>query len=149
MPAVSRYACLIRESSRRLHPFVRIRGRRLSTSSPESRLPPSIWPCLQSHPNATYFCDFLITYAFILSQSPCHVFIALSQTNVVVTGLTALTLLYTRSAGVLYFITGALFTSGAAKVAKRFVRQPRPTQTLPGRQKQTYGLVNHFLLIAR
>ncbi|KAI0782469.1 PAP2-domain-containing protein [Irpex lacteus] len=64
----------------------------------------------------------------------------LDHTNVVVTGLTALTLLYTRSAGVLYFITGALFTSGAAKVAKRFVRQPRPTQPLPGRQKQTYGM---------
>lgn len=72
MPAVSRYACLIRESSRRLHPFVRIRGRRLSTSSVESRLPPSIWPCLQSHPSATYFCVFLITYVVILSNHSCR-----------------------------------------------------------------------------
>ncbi|KAI0094194.1 PAP2-domain-containing protein [Irpex rosettiformis] len=75
-------------------------------------------------------------------KSPKRSFILrfLDHTNLVVTGLTALTILYTRSAGVLYFTTGALFTSGVAKVAKRFVRQPRPTHPLPGRQKHTYGM---------
>ncbi|KAI0686074.1 phosphatidic acid phosphatase type 2/haloperoxidase [Cytidiella melzeri] len=64
----------------------------------------------------------------------------LDRTSYIVTGVTALSLLYTRSAGVLYFVIGALVCSRVVKFTKRFVRQPRPLHSLPGRQKQSYGM---------
>ncbi|KAF7338311.1 hypothetical protein MVEN_02056500 [Mycena venus] len=58
------------------------------------------------------------------------------QTNIVVTGLTAISILTTRSAGVAYFGAGALACSLSVKfVLKRIIRQPRPVG-----KKKTYGM---------
>ncbi|OAX44660.1 PAP2-domain-containing protein [Rhizopogon vinicolor AM-OR11-026] len=62
----------------------------------------------------------------------------LDETSKVVTTLTAVVILYTRSAGVAYFVTGAVLCSGLAKVVKRAIRQERPPQQ-SGR-KVTYGM---------
>ncbi|KAF9052620.1 phosphatidic acid phosphatase type 2/haloperoxidase [Panaeolus papilionaceus] len=64
----------------------------------------------------------------------------LDYTNVTVISLTAIVLLYSKSAGVLYFCTGAVACSQSVKVIKKFVRQPRPPN-LPGRRlKKSYGM---------
>lgn len=57
--------------------------------------------------------------------------------------MTACLILYTRSAGVLYFAIGAVFCSLSVKVVKKIIRQPRPTPiNTPGRKsKATYGYV--------
>ncbi|KAJ8584300.1 PAP2-domain-containing protein [Rhizopogon salebrosus TDB-379] len=62
----------------------------------------------------------------------------LNQTSKIVTTLTAIALLYTRSAGVAYFVTGAVLCAGLAKAIKRAIRQDRPPQQ-SGR-KVTYGM---------
>ncbi|KAF8481442.1 PAP2-domain-containing protein [Gautieria morchelliformis] len=59
------------------------------------------------------------------------------KTQFFVTGLTACFQVYTRSAGVTYFIVGALSCSLSVKLIKRLVRQPRPTGSS---QKLTYGM---------
>lgn len=62
-----------------------------------------------------------------------------TQTNLVVTGLTAVFNLYTRSAGVCYFSAGAVLCSVSVKLVKRVIRQPRPPH-IPGRKaKVSYG----------
>ena len=61
------------------------------------------------------------------------------QTNIIVTALTAGAILYTRSAGVVYFTAGAVVCSRTVKLVKKFVRQPRPLHPQPGRQKKSYG----------
>jgi len=53
----------------------------------------------------------------------------LDETHIVVTALTALTFLWTKSAHVAYFIAGALSTNIIAKGIKKFIRQPRPIPT--------------------
>ncbi|KJA27178.1 hypothetical protein HYPSUDRAFT_35765 [Hypholoma sublateritium FD-334 SS-4] len=64
----------------------------------------------------------------------------LDQTNLVVTGLTAVFNLYTRSAGVFYFSAGAVLCSISVKLVKRVIRQPRPPH-IPGRKaKVSYGM---------
>ncbi|KAF7440486.1 hypothetical protein PC9H_000831 [Pleurotus ostreatus] len=63
------------------------------------------------------------------------------QTNFVVTGLSAAFLLYTRSAGVLYFTLGALLCSATVKLIKRAIRQPRPVvEHAAGKRKVSYGM---------
>ncbi|KAI0634293.1 hypothetical protein C8Q77DRAFT_1217500 [Trametes polyzona] len=62
------------------------------------------------------------------------------MTNAIVTTLTASVLLYTRSAGVAYFVAGALLCSLTVKVLKRCLRQPRPVVVVDGRRKKTYGM---------
>ncbi|KAF4579036.1 hypothetical protein EYR36_000845 [Pleurotus pulmonarius] len=63
------------------------------------------------------------------------------QTNLVVTGLSAVFLLYTRSAGVLYFTLGALLCSATVKLIKRAIRQPRPVvEHAVGKRKVSYGM---------
>ncbi|KAG1753487.1 hypothetical protein EDB19DRAFT_832763 [Suillus lakei] len=62
----------------------------------------------------------------------------LDETSKVVTTLTAAVLLYTRSAGVAYFVTGAVICAGLAKSIKKAIRQERPSQH-SGR-KVTYGM---------
>ncbi|KAG1756763.1 uncharacterized protein EDB91DRAFT_1076705 [Suillus paluster] len=62
----------------------------------------------------------------------------LDQTSKVVTTLTAAALLYTRSAGVAYFVTGAVLCSGLTKAVKRAIRQERPPTHSGG--KVTYGM---------
>ncbi|KAI0307736.1 hypothetical protein B0F90DRAFT_1807153 [Multifurca ochricompacta] len=64
----------------------------------------------------------------------------LDRTNLVVTALTAFTVLYTRSAGVAYFSAGALACAMSVKAIKPFFRQTRPAQTTQRKQKQTYGM---------
>ena len=68
----------------------------------------------------------------------------ISQTNAIVTSLTACFILYTRSAGAAYFAAGAVFCSLTVKVLKRCVRQPRPV-VVNGRRKKTYGCVHSSL----
>ncbi|OCH96419.1 PAP2-domain-containing protein [Obba rivulosa] len=64
----------------------------------------------------------------------------LDKTNSIVTSLTAAFILYTRSAGAVYFAAGAVLCSITVKIVKRFVRQERPVQTITGRRKKTYGM---------
>ena len=63
------------------------------------------------------------------------------QTNFIVTMLTACTILYTRSAGILYFTAGAVVCSRIVKLLKKVFRQPRPIHPIPGRQKKSHGCV--------
>lgn len=73
-----------------------------------------------------------------------HVFI---KVNFTVTALTACFILYTRSAGAVYFAIGAVFCSLSVKLVKRIIRQPRPPN-LPGRQvKISYGCVEGARLL--
>ncbi|KAG2116457.1 uncharacterized protein F5147DRAFT_751019 [Suillus discolor] len=62
----------------------------------------------------------------------------LDETSKVVTVLTAAALLYTRSAGVAFFVTGALLCSKIAKVIKKAIRQERPSQF--SRRQVSYGM---------
>jgi hypothetical protein len=64
-----------------------------------------------------------------------------SQVNAVVTGLTAIVLLYTCSIGIAYFGAGAVACTISVKYLKQILRHARPVQTTSRRQKQTYGYV--------
>ena len=64
-----------------------------------------------------------------------------SQASPVVTGLTAVTLLYTRSVGIAYFCAGALACTISVKLLKPILGHARPKQTTSPRRKQTYGYV--------
>jgi len=64
----------------------------------------------------------------------------LDHTDIVVTSLTAGFLLYTRSAAVFYFVSGAVFCSRSVKLIKKVIRQPRPPVNHQGRQKSSYGM---------
>ncbi|TFL07386.1 PAP2-domain-containing protein [Pterulicium gracile] len=66
----------------------------------------------------------------------------LDKTNVITIVLCACACLYTRSAGVLYFCTGAVGCSLSVKLVKRVLKQPRPEVTKqPGRRKKkSYGM---------
>jgi dolichyldiphosphatase len=63
------------------------------------------------------------------------------ETDAIVTSLTAACILYTRSAGVVYFATGASTCSITVKLIKRAIRQPRPPpHALAGRRvKASFG----------
>ncbi|KAI9060096.1 PAP2-domain-containing protein [Trametes sanguinea] len=58
------------------------------------------------------------------------------------TTLTACVLLYTRSAGVAYFVVGAVLCSITVKILKRCFRQPRPVTVIVNgrRRKKSYGM---------
>ncbi|KAF8559585.1 hypothetical protein OG21DRAFT_1430489 [Imleria badia] len=60
----------------------------------------------------------------------------LDETSKIVTAVTVLICLYTRSAGVIYFAAGGLACVLSAKIVKNTIRQQRP---LHGR-KTTYGM---------
>ncbi|THU89510.1 hypothetical protein K435DRAFT_674621 [Dendrothele bispora CBS 962.96] len=66
----------------------------------------------------------------------------LDRTNLTVTALTAAFVAFTRSAGVAYFIGGAVACSMSVKVVKKFVRQPRPViqSSSHRRPKKSYGM---------
>ncbi|KIK47056.1 hypothetical protein CY34DRAFT_799752 [Suillus luteus UH-Slu-Lm8-n1] len=68
----------------------------------------------------------------------------LDQTSKIVTTLTAAALLYTRSAGVVYFVTGAVLCVPLVKCAKKTIRQERPLQN-SGR-KVSYGMPSSHAL---
>ena len=68
--------------------------------------------------------------------------VLISKTNLIVTSLTGCCLAYTRSAGVTYFVAGAVLCSITVKAVKRIFRQPRPVHLNPTHQKITYGSVN-------
>jgi len=68
----------------------------------------------------------------------------MKKTNFTLHGLTACLILYTRSAGVVYFAIGAVFCGLSVKVVKEIIRQPRPPpiNIIPGRKlKASYGCV--------
>jgi len=58
------------------------------------------------------------------------------RTNITVTALTAVSILLTRSAGVVYFGAGAVACSLSVQILKRGIRQPRPVLG----KKKTYGM---------
>lgn len=64
----------------------------------------------------------------------------LDRVNAIVTGLTAITLLYTCSIGIAYFCAGAVACTISVKCIKQILRHARPMQTTSRRQKQTYGM---------
>ena len=80
------------------------------------------------------------TYVLLLPSLPSRDLINTlePQTNAIVTALTAVFMLYTRSAGVAFFIVGAVLCSLIVKTLKRCFRQPRPV-VVNGRKKKTYG----------
>ncbi|KAF8136364.1 hypothetical protein EV363DRAFT_1128020, partial [Boletus edulis] len=59
----------------------------------------------------------------------------LDETSKIVTSVTALICLYTRSAGIIYFAVGGLACALSAKVVKRTIRQQRPRHG-----ERTYGM---------
>jgi len=61
----------------------------------------------------------------------------LDRTNTIVTGLTAVTLLYTCSTGIAYFCAGAVACTISVKCIKPILGQARPEKP---RQKHTYGM---------
>lgn len=66
----------------------------------------------------------------------------MKKTNFTINSLTMCFILYTRSAGVVYFAIGAVFCGLSVKVVKRIIRQPRPPINIPGRKsKVSYGCV--------
>jgi len=65
----------------------------------------------------------------------------ISQVNTVVTGLTAVTLLYTCSIGIAYFCAGAVACMVSVKCIKPLLRHARPEQTTGLQRKPTYGYV--------
>ncbi|KAG1891023.1 hypothetical protein F4604DRAFT_1703888 [Suillus subluteus] len=62
----------------------------------------------------------------------------LDQTSKIVTTLTAGVFLYTRSAGVAYFMTGAVSCTALAKSIKKTIRQERPL--VRSGRKVSYGM---------
>ncbi|KAK9897274.1 PAP2-domain-containing protein [Cystobasidium minutum MCA 4210] len=60
----------------------------------------------------------------------------LKETQTIVTGLTALSILRLRNAHSIYIGGGATLAAVVAKILKRFIRQPRPELSL----KKTYGM---------
>ncbi|KAG1831747.1 hypothetical protein EV424DRAFT_1370607 [Suillus variegatus] len=62
----------------------------------------------------------------------------LNQTSIIVCALTTAAILHTRSAGVVYFVTGAVLCSALVKSIKKAIRQERPLKD-SGR-KVTYGM---------
>ena len=68
------------------------------------------------------------------------------QTQEIVTGLTAMAILYSRFApGAVYFTTGAIGASRVAKALKLCFRKPRPVGSS---QKLTYGYVYKFNVLS-
>ncbi|KAF9069647.1 hypothetical protein BDP27DRAFT_1222057, partial [Rhodocollybia butyracea] len=62
-------------------------------------------------------------------------------TNITVTALTASFILYTRSAGVVYFALGSTACMFSVKLVKRLIRQERPvTQRSEKKRKKSYGM---------
>ncbi|KAG2134444.1 uncharacterized protein EDB93DRAFT_1172748 [Suillus bovinus] len=62
----------------------------------------------------------------------------LDQTSKIVSTLTAAAILYTRSAGVVYFVTGAVLCAALAKSVKKAIRQERPLKD--SARKVSYGM---------
>ncbi|EIW85179.1 hypothetical protein CONPUDRAFT_97984 [Coniophora puteana RWD-64-598 SS2] len=62
----------------------------------------------------------------------------LDETSKVLTGVTAITILYTRSVGIAYFGAGALACTLGAKAIKKAIRQQRPVGG--HRKKISYGM---------
>ncbi|KAJ8520402.1 hypothetical protein ONZ45_g2792 [Pleurotus djamor] len=76
-----------------------------------------------------------------MAGQPLQPRISIEQTNIIVTGLTAAFILYTRSAAALYFATGAVLCSLTVKLIKRAIKQPRPVvENKLGKQKMSYGM---------
>ena len=91
--------------------------------------------------------DWVKWLAISMYKFPCEEFsfiFLMKKTNYTLNGLIACLILYTRSAGVVYFAMGAVFCGITVKVVKGIIRQPRPLQkiNIPGRKTKTsYGCV--------
>ncbi|KAJ7582729.1 hypothetical protein C8J56DRAFT_228530 [Mycena floridula] len=65
----------------------------------------------------------------------------LDETNKTVIGVTAIANLYTFSAGVAYFTTGAIFCSLSVKfILKKLIQQPRPPVSTKWKKTHDYGM---------
>ncbi|OAV97165.1 hypothetical protein PTTG_02754 [Puccinia triticina 1-1 BBBD Race 1] len=62
--------------------------------------------------------------------------IILREANIVITILTAISILYLRSAHSLWFGLGAIAATATAKILKRCIKQPRPTEST----KKSFGM---------
>jgi len=62
--------------------------------------------------------------------------VILKEANIVITVLTALSILYLRSAHSLWFGLGAIIATATAKILKRCIKQPRPTEST----KKSFGM---------
>ncbi|KAA1075815.1 hypothetical protein PGT21_027483 [Puccinia graminis f. sp. tritici] len=62
--------------------------------------------------------------------------IILKEANIVITVLTAFSILYLRSAHSLWFGLGAIVATATAKILKRCIKQPRPTEST----KKSFGM---------
>lgn len=60
----------------------------------------------------------------------------LKEANIVITVLTAISILYLRSAHSLWFGLGAIIATVTAKILKRCIKQPRPTEST----KKSFGM---------
>ncbi|WWC57789.1 uncharacterized protein I303_100324 [Kwoniella dejecticola CBS 10117] len=80
------------------------------------------------------------------SDYPSVLLYILDETHITVTLTTALAILYTRDAHVIWFAAGALNSSLSAKLLKNLIRNPRPpppdASSKPSkiRPKRTYGM---------
>ncbi|KAK6904963.1 hypothetical protein L486_02567 [Kwoniella mangroviensis CBS 10435] len=80
------------------------------------------------------------------SDYPSTLLYILDETHITVTLSTALAILYTRDAHVVWFAVGALNSSLSAKLLKNLIRNPRPPPPDPSsspskiRPKRTYGM---------
>ncbi|WWD22872.1 hypothetical protein CI109_107367 [Kwoniella shandongensis] len=81
------------------------------------------------------------------SEYPSILLYILDETHITVTFTTALAILWTRDAHVVWFAIGALNSSLSAKVLKNLIRSPRPPPPPPTtskpytlRPKRTYGM---------
>ncbi|KNZ47496.1 hypothetical protein VP01_635g7 [Puccinia sorghi] len=62
--------------------------------------------------------------------------VILKEANIVITVLTSFSILYLRSAHSLWFGLGAIIATAAAKILKRCIKQPRPTEST----KKSFGM---------
>ena len=79
-------------------------------------------------------------------------FFYMKEINFILNALTTCLILYTRSAGAVYFAIGAVFCALTVKRVKGIIRQPRPVPkiNIPGRKtKASYGCVEAKALLIR
>ena len=97
------------------------------------------WLTFLDHDKVSVLC-FLHRSLVVEDLVSNHV---LKRVAFIITASTACFILYTRSAGVVYFATGAVFCCLSVKVIKEIIRQPRP----PNRKKLkvSYGCVEQGL----
>ncbi|MBW0512789.1 hypothetical protein O181_052504 [Austropuccinia psidii MF-1] len=64
------------------------------------------------------------------------ILVCLKETHIIVTLITAISIIFLRSVHSLWFGIGTLIATGTAKLLKKYIRQPRPNES----NRQTYGM---------